>query len=354
MRFWNIDFLRFIFAAGVVAFHIQETVIAPPSWLKGIEFWQVFVDFFFVISGFLLFYKLKPESDTWEFAKKRFFRLAPNLWMSIIIIGIISIFIDGIRWKIDALVLHVVLLNCVGFAPIIGGKTSLGAMWFLSVLFWVSLFYFYISKIFDKKYLNFIIWLLVMVCYAIYCQQNGFYPGRHTDNVSLVYNIGICRALASMGLGYFISMIYKSGFLQNVKLKGKIFISLLECFIVWYLSYYLLFSTKLPCKSLMGYIVPFVILFYFMLVRQGVVSKLLDNKILGSLGKYAFSIYCFHGIITVIFRNHLVKQYPSIVESYPVISYFTPVVLGVILGVIMYYLFEKPVTEYINKKLKGS
>ena len=349
MRFKNIDFFRFIFAVLIVMFH-GRNIIELPKWLGGIQHCDVCVDFFFIIAGFLLFFKFKPNVDTWEYAKKRFWRLAPNIWFMVILLGILSIFIKGIHWNFDGNLLRILLLHCVGFSPITGG-TSMVISWFVSALFWTSIFYVYISKLFAKKYLNLIVWLLIMCCYSIYIQHNHFGTGGHTANVYLIFNIGICRALASMGLGYFISMAYNEGILQNVKSKGILLINFCECFLIGFLAYYLIFSSKLPCKTGMGYIIPFAILFYLMLIKKGFISNFLDNNMSVQLGKYSYSIYCFHGVVLPIFKYHIFKHYPIILNSHPLLAYSIQTLCALVLGISLYYIFELPISNYIKNKL---
>ena len=193
--------------------------------------------------------------------------------------------------------------------------------------------------------------LLVVFCYAIYVQYNTFETGSHTSNKYLILNLGICRALASMGLGYFISMAYKQGVLQKIKTKGILFINLCEIFITGFLGYYMIFSNKLPGKTSMGYIIPFAILFYFMLIKKGIISRFLDKDILANLGKYSYSIYCFHGIILTTFRTYIYKQYPTIPLTHPLFALCLQSVCAILFGIILYYLFEKPVAKYIKDKI---
>lgn len=349
MKFKNINFFRFIFALFIVMFH-GRNIIELPKYLGGIQHCNVCVDFFFIISGFLLFLKLKPDNDTRKFAVNRFLRLAPNIWLSVILIGILSIFIHDIHWTLDGNFLRILLLHNIGLSPKAGG-TFMIVLWFVSALFWTSLFYAYIFKIFDKKYLNLIIWILVVICYSIYMQYNNFLPGGHIKNIYLIFNIGICRALASMGLGYFISMAYNEGFLQNVKTTGIFLISACECFLFGFLGYYLIFTDKLPNKTGMGYIVSFAILLYFMLIKKGIISRLLNNNLSEKLGQYSYSIYCFHIVILSIFEHHIFKHYPEMLTGHPLLAYSLYTFCAVIFGVILYYIFERPISNYIKNKL---
>ncbi len=351
IRFKNIDLFRFLFAILIVMAHARK-IIELPTWLSGIKNCGVCVDFFFVIAGFLLFFKIGKESNTWEFTKKRFFRLAPNVWLSIILVGVFSLFISGIKWNLSGNFLRILLLHNIGFSLKTGG-TSLGISWFVSSLFWTSIFYFYIYKVFEKKYLNLIIWLLVVFSYTI-IQGYQNIPGGNDTNIYLIFNKGVCKAVANMGLGYFISMAYNNGFLQNVEKKGIVIISLLEIYLIGFLSHYLIFSSQIPCETKMGYIIPFTILFYFMLIKKGIISNLLENNISSILGQYSYSIYCFHGLVLSIFKFHIYKHNPIILSTHPLCAYFFETFCAVMVGVILYYAFEKPINNYIKKKISAA
>jgi len=320
MYFKNVNFLRFFLAILIVSFHGYK-YYELPTFLSGIKYANVCVDFFFIIAGFFLFYKITPDIDIFSFAKKKFLRLAPNLWMIIIIFAILSLFIKDAHWNLDGNILRIFMLNSIGFSPVTGGNIR-AFTWFISALFWCSLFYAYTYKIFEKKYFNLLVWILMIFCYAIYMHNSSYHPGGHTKNLYLIFNIGICRALASMGLGYFISMAYKNNFLSNIKQKGKIIIiSLIECFLIGYLFYYLVISHKLPGETTMVYIVLFTILFYLFLIKKGVISNLLNNNFSSQLGQYAYSIYCFHTAIILIFRKTYLPHHTLLLYNSPLYIY---------------------------------
>ncbi len=60
-------------------------------------------------------------------------------------------------------ILSVFLLNNIGFSMEHGATSQ---EWFVAALFWISLFYFYINKIFTRKYLNLIIWVITILSLA--------------------------------------------------------------------------------------------------------------------------------------------------------------------------------------------
>ena len=345
IRLKNIDIFRFIFAVLIVMFHGQN-LINMPKILGGIKHCNVCVEFFFIISGFFLFYYIDKYKDTWHFIKKRFFRLAPNIWLSIVIVMILSIFIKEIYFNFEGNILRFFLLHNIGLAPKTGG-TGLVHDWFISCLFWVSIFYFYIYKIFDKKYLNLILWIITILSFTIYIQYNHFEPGKHIENIYYIFNIGICRALGAMGLGYFINMAFRKGILKNSNVH---FISFIEIFVFADLFYYLIRCKGLPGESLIIYVLLFSILFYLFLIKRGILSKLFDNNISVFLGKYAYSIYCFHGIILALFKIYF-KHHQGIILIHPYLSYSIQVLCAIIFGIILYHIFEKPVNYLVKKML---
>lgn len=218
-RFKNIDFLRFILAVMIVMFHYRGCLS-----IKIFSHCNVCVDFFFIIAGFFLFNNIKNE-NTFTFARKRFWRLVPMIWLLLLIIIIADIFIKETSFSFSNNILRALLLSNIGFAPSVGGTFQLGVLWFVPVLFWVSIFYFYIHKIFEKKYLNLIIWLIIIFSYTLYYTNNGFGTGGHSKTLYHFADIGVLRGLAGIGLGYFISMLYKTDFLENCATGIKWFIT---------------------------------------------------------------------------------------------------------------------------------
>lgn len=349
MTFKNIGILRFSIILCIIMHHANG-LYNLPAWFGNFQNCKVCPDLFFIMSGFLLFYTFNSNLSTFDYAKKRFFRLAPNLWLLVLIMIILTLFIPTINSHFNDNILRIFLLHCVGFEPKSGGS-YMNITWYISALFWVSLFYFYISKIFDKKYLSLIIWLVVMLSYTAYMQFTSFLTGAHIETLYLFFNIGICKALASMGLGYFICMAYKNGFLQNVGNIGKVVISAVEIYIIAFLTYSLIFADKLNCSSGMVFIVLFAILFYLFLIKKGFISRFFENNISNTLGQWVYSIYCFHIIVLAIYFRYVRINFYQVLAMHPLIFFVFEVLLATVLGIVMYYIFEKPVSKYVKKRL---
>ncbi|MCM1338357.1 MAG: acyltransferase [Muribaculaceae bacterium] len=345
-RFKNIDFLRFIFSIAIVMFHFQAACNMNTI-LPGIKQCNVCVDYFFIISGFFLFNNINLKQSTFEFAKRRFLRLAPLVYFFLAVLSFLSLFTNGIHINLTNNILRMLLIHNIGFGPVTGGIGS-HIHWFISALFWVTLFYFYLAKIIPKKYLNLIIWLIVVFSYGLHFNFGHFSTGGNTKNIFFVFNIGILRALGGLGIGYFISEIYNMKPVHNVKMGYKIIASVLEIYICGFLGYYMLFSAKLPSKTGFTFIVMFSILFYLFLVRQGVLSRLLNKDFSSVLGSYSYSIYVMHAMVQPLFRAYIHSSY---LEIHNAELYIIQIITALILGISVHYLFEKPVNKLLNQTL---
>lgn len=348
-RFKNVDFLRFILAVIIVMFHGKNASVLPTTIFPTLKHCNICVDFFFIISGFFLFKNIKV-GDTLTFAKKRFLRLAPMIWIVILFTFIVSLLVKEASFSFDGNILRCLLLAHISLAPSTGENMRLGATWFVPVLFWTSIFYFYIHKIFEKKYLNLIIWLIIIFSYTLYYSNNNFGTGGHTKTIYHFANIGVLRGLAGIGIGYFISMLYKSDFLKKCSKFGKITITIIEGFLISFLSYYMLFTTKLPGKSGFLYIVTFTILFYLFLIKQGFISKILENNICTTLGNSSYSIYIMHFPLLRVLHFTLYQHFATFVNFHLIFVFVLQTIFAVIFGIIIHYIFEKPINRFIKKK----
>ena len=346
-RFYNVDFFRFIFAMMIVFYHVKSEMGNKilGDYIHGLLHWYICVDFFFIIAGFFLFNTINTAQSTFKFAKKKFLRLAPLLYFLLLCL-LLSNLLFGTMFSFDGNLIKLFLLQNIGFAP--GVPT--GIPWFISVLFWVSLFYFYIAKIMDKKYLNLFMWIITVCSLGLVLNWKNFEIDAHTDNICYFINTGIVRGLAGIGIGYFVSMLYKSGFLQNNSKKTNLIITGIEIFCIVFLTNYLFFTNKLPGRSAFLYILFFSILFYLLLINKGLISRLLNQKFLGFLGSYSYAIYVMQPLFLMIFSKYVLINSNIFFTNHPHLCGVITGICCIISGVIAHYIFEKPVNKYLKKK----
>jgi len=162
-RIQELDSLRGLAAISVILFHYtfryKEKINSEfDAWFT-FEFGEYGVQFFFIISGFVIFLTSRYVKNTFEFAFRRFVRLFPTYWTCLIIsfIGLQSFGVEQLKVSnIDFLVNFTMVHKLLGFESVDGAYWSL-----VPELF----FYFFIAVLLitkSFKYLNVIsfLWLL--------------------------------------------------------------------------------------------------------------------------------------------------------------------------------------------------
>lgn len=347
-RFLNVDFLRFILAVIIVMYHGRDVnIIQVNNFYPEIQHGYLCVEFFFIIAGFFLFKNIKKEEHTINFVKKRYLRLVTPILIAILLVAVISIFIPEIHFKFNDNILKIFLLHTCGLAPFTGGLAGKGN-WFVSVLFIISIFYFYLYKITDKKVFNFITALLILFSYVIFVNLKGI--NNHWGLYKGIINVGLLRGIGGLGLGYFISMVYRNNFLKNCTKKFKILLTGLEIYLICFLGHYILCSNKVPGKSIFLLILAFVILFYLLLIKQGYVSKIFNNKVLASFGKYSYTIYIMQFIVMELLKYTIYLNNLEYVKTHTSTVFGLQTIIVIITGIGIYKLLEKPITDYLHKK----
>jgi peptidoglycan/LPS O-acetylase OafA/YrhL len=139
--------------------------------------------------------------------------------------------------------------------------------------------------------------------------------------------------------------------LQSVSKTGCAILSILESFCIGFLGYYLLYSPKLPGKTGFAEIFVFSVLFYLFLIKKGGFSKLFENNLSVFLGRFSYSIYCIHPLMLAIFKSAIINKHQALFTTYQTLGYFLLIAVIVIVGVVLYYVFEKPVNKLLLPKI---
>lgn len=349
-RIKNVDFLRFIFAVMIVMYHCCEffsfkTGNLVTKYLPGLIHGYICVDFFFVIAGFFLFANLK-QVKTFDFALKRFYRLAPLIWFYIILSIIYCIFVHS-PIHFDNYFLKIFLFSNIGFSP----KTDTALHWFIPVIFWVSVFYFYIAKIFDKKYLNLIIWVITICSLGCLLNYKSYDINLHSKNIYLFINAGVIRGLAGMGIGYFINELCNTNVLEKCSKFGTVIISLCELYLIYSIAHFMLFSPKLPGKTSFLFILWFSILLFLFLRRKGLISKLLNNNSSIILGAYSYAIYVMQPFVNRIFKHFIYLPHAKYTQTHSIMLFIINVLVVIIFGILTHYIYEKPFNRFLHNKV---
>lgn len=284
-RFKNIDGLRYLLASFVALHHliIGKNFFNTGEWKLPDNIMDIFVGqfgviIFFMVSGSLFVSLCDNGTDWLKFYIKRFFRLAPMLFISsvfcVVIAGAIQlhngsfVYNDNfINW-FDAAILNQRpdLFGLAHSFTISGGVT-----W---TLFWEWSLYFSLPLIFiinSRKESFSLMIAILFICYYIYSKY---------DYMSSIF----ISSFAFGGLAKLIS--------QKITIKNRSFIEILT--IVSFAASFFVgcYSTPFTLTALLVYSI-----FFLMICLGGSFFGILNTSGFRRLGDASFSIYLMHPIV---------------------------------------------------------
>ena len=109
------------------------------------------------------------------------------------------------------------------------------------------------------------------------------------------------------------------------------------------------FYAKLYIPEIISIII-FVIVFYFLISKIGLISRMLNNNLSVFLGRYAFAIYLVHIIVLDMLRTTFLPRFCESLNLSVIQIILIAVTLSCILGVLFYHSIEKP-TVSVTKKI---
>lgn len=345
-RLFNIDFLRFLSALGIVYFHLMHKNLlraTPTS-----HFYHalsaanasayLLVEFFLIVSGFFMFYTYlkKSNQSLMSYSLQRFFRLWPVMVACVILLSVVNH-----TWANEA-VAQITLTLCTGLSD-----SCSSIIWFVAPLFWCGIFLYAILKYARSLAIPIILILLVA---SITMTQ--IFSAQTLDNMNMInsfISFPMLRVMMGMSLGIFVGYLYSRIHTSCVSKNDKIAWGVLEFLCCALLFYHMfigaIFKSDIICMFLFAAI---VLLFS---IKHGWFSNLLNKSWLGYLGKYSYSIYVVQqasfDILDKIFWSS--THYP---RSMPVLSLIVSILFTVLLGILMYYIIERPAMRIGQRLLR--
>jgi len=295
-RVEQLDGLRGIFSVLVVAHHhnaFKESMFYNNFFVINSS---LFVDFFFVLSGFVIsmnyINRINSKEDFFQFIKKRFIRLYPLLLYTEVVFLIANLIGDQSSLKNvsdlgASYYLHTTLdtLTFMGSTPVFGSWIGLNyPAWSISsemisyVVFGIVLLLLPVRK-------N-IVFCIIILSAAIFTVQHGDYL--------LSYDYGFIRGLLCFCIGVLTFEVIKK---QNPNLSFWEIPYLAVLLIMMYAVHHYdlnLWKLVFPIYFALG-------IFVFC-NSSGSVTKLLSSRPFQYLGKISYSVYLNHAIV-LIFIN---------------------------------------------------
>ena len=341
-RLRYIDALRGVAALLVAWLHsvyafrrIADEGGAGGSWLaaplSAIDVGHVGVVVFFLISGFVIPFSIRPDAPApaSSFLIKRFFRLFPAYWLSVPLAAAAIFWIWGTQFSWREVLINLTLLQ-----DAFGVRSAEGVYWTLPVeivFYLLCTALLLLGSLFDPRRIGALAALLV-VAFAVCVPTVGSGKSILDPNIAFWFlNLAVMLwgtlyrsqrdAVASARSGVAVVLLW----------------GLLFCFVIG-LPLLSLTGTPYVRREMVAYIAGFAI---FLL---GTSFVRIETRVTDWLGQISYSIYLFHSIVFVSMQWWLLRQ--------PVGSWWRTRHLGIYMGAgllvvlivstLVYRLVEKP------------
>ena len=348
MKFKNIEFLRFVFASIIVYCHLgllTSSFLSIPSYAKvslGMLFAQNAVDFFFILSGFFFAFTLKTDVCVFDFLKKKIVRLWPVLAFSIVgYICLNLINVSSYGRDVYNYLYALFFIDNIGIT-----KVHVGPSWYVSVLVFVSLFYFYLYKALSVKVANLIVGVLTWFSYTYMINYDNGFIRNYILTDSNVFNMGLLRGLGGMGLGIFLCYVYQ--YVQDKIHPNKWVCSAVELSVFYWVVFNLIFY-NFYITNVMIFIVSFVVLIWLFLNKKGYISQFFDSNISVWLGKISYSLFLTHLLVIYTIKTFWWNQSNMLILKYPNLVLVGIFLISIIFAVLVRILIEKPQNKLFCK-----
>ena len=364
-----LDGLRGVAALIVVCYHIFEgfsfaeiTNGAGDGMIRILNHGYLAVDFFFLLSGFVLSYAYdgRSEMKKADFFKRRLIRLHPMLIMGAFV-GMICFLIGGSQqWNGSTVPLYLTLLcfvlSVLMLPAIPSSATEVrgnGEMFPLNGPAW-SLFFEYIGNIlyilFIRRLSTKILGTFVLLLGVLHTMFSlGNFSGYGSIGVGWTLDGvnfcgGLIRMLFPLTLGMFLSRRFKP-----LKIKSSFWTCSLLLLIIFSVSYIPGFNFV----SFNGLYESICVLIFFPLILiMGASAQNLNrktNKINHFLGDLSYPLYMIHYPIMYLFYQWLIAN-----ECYTLSETFFVAIPVVVLSVLLAFLFlkfyDKPLRKYLTER----
>jgi peptidoglycan/LPS O-acetylase OafA/YrhL len=357
-----LDGLRGVAAILVVAFHIFETFSGGNRFIQMINHGYLAVDFFFLLSGFVVAYAYDDRWEKmtqWEFYKRRLIRLQPMVIMGMIIGAALYYFqaSDVLFPQIATMpVWKLILVMFVGFTLIPLTPSAeirgWGEMHPLNGPAW-SLFFEYIANILYavlfRRFSNKVMTLFVVIFAGMFINYTVFGPkgdviGGWSLNLEQM-NVGFTRLLYPFFAGVLLSRLGKL-----IHIKGAFWICSL-------LITMLLAIPRIGDENTLWmngiYESVCVILLFPLIVSIGAGGELKNPfslKICKLLGAISYPIYITHYPLIYWYTAWVVDNKVALKDGY--MLGIGVLIASIVLAYACLKLYDEPVRNWLQKKFQ--
>lgn len=356
-----LDGLRGVAAILVVVFHILEAHNGGSRFAQIINHGYLAVDFFFLLSGFVVAYAYDDrwtKMSQWEFYKRRLIRLQPMVIMGMIIGAIFYYFqasnlfpmIAGMEvWKV--IVTMVIGFTLLPIPPSLeirgwGEMHPLnGPAWSLFFEYIANILYALVFRKFSNKVLGIFVFIFaaMLVNYTVF-GPNGDVIGGWSLNLQQM-NVGFTRLLYPFFAGVLLSRLGKL-----IHLKGAFWICSILIVVIFSIP-------RIGDENTLwmnGLYESFAIILLFPLIvaigAAGEIKNTLSIKICKALGDISYPIYIIHYPLIYWYTAWVIDNKVAIKDGYMI--GIGVLVSSIVIAILCLKFYDEPVRNWLQNKFQ--
>ncbi|MDB5146281.1 MAG: hypothetical protein JWQ57_301, partial [Mucilaginibacter sp.] len=309
-RILIIDGFRFIALIGVVLYHLTNPYVVhyphADFVVQIFSFGYLGVNFFFMISGFVINYTLENTRNIFSFFKNRFIRLFPAMLLCSLLTFLTAPLLDKARHFPGA---H----EAINFFP--GLTFTHPALWTQALgrpiqwingsywTLWVEVqFYILAAIIYFANKRNFLRnFVLAAILVSIFKEVPNYlghsYPGAFFSNwrrISEIFNLTFNMGWFCFGVFFF--QLFKGTSFGPRNLSTYGFVVILICHVMNILGYY-----NNSTVLLLG--IPVMSILFLLMIYKKAPLTVLENGLITHIGKISYSISLIHEVIGISLNN---------------------------------------------------
>lgn len=318
----NIEFLRILFTLVVLAHHFMGYY---GIWNSG----AYAVEFFFLLSGYLLALTFKPERSILEIAKQRWIRFVP-----LVVFG--GILCQG-EWKSF---LGCIMMQNTGLTH---GDIPNAPAWYIAILFWCMLFYLGLLKALPQR--------SCILCFAIIgflaASMITHMPGDRLDLFADIWTRALLRGLSCMAFGIILAQCCRRTTGEIIPPAQKWCYTAAEASILVYIIWGT-FDVRVCPESWIGMVLSLIALLYLFILKRGHLSSFFEHPCAAKVAKYSLAVYLTHWIFITTIVKIMHADYPGWLDSHPELCISIAMAGSWVIGILAHHLVEKPCTRYLT------
>jgi peptidoglycan/LPS O-acetylase OafA/YrhL len=343
-RIEQLDGLRGIFAFMVLLLHFPVVTFFTNNFLVRQSY--LFVDFFFVLSGFIIssnYYKqINNLSDFKKYLLKRLIRLYPQLFYSVVIyflyLMIGEFYLQDLKVDHRPLSIYIYeLFDSLFFlnsTPLLGTSQGINPpSWSISAEIISYLVFGFGMVVFRNHKVGYSLIILIL-CISFMVQKNSY-----------VFNngdFGFVRGLLGFNFGVLT-------FILSQKIRVKSPHCQLPLILLLLITFYTIDFIKIELLKLILPIL-FAALIYVLLYKHSFLNTILRTRFMQFLGKISYSLYLNHYLILMISYIIFFRLFgiPNC-EPYSTFVLFISIIVTIIYSYFTYLFIEKSSGKLIYK-----